>query len=178
MRNLKTVVLVLVSIVSLASVTVAAETKIAVIDIQQAMFASDYAQNSVKEAQESADFVALRAKAEGSAADLQSLGKEAETKRLTWSAEQVTAQQKKMSYAKADYDLAVQKIQGEQKQLQQQIMQELSPQFQEALAQVVQEEGITLLLRSESVIVASPENNLTAKVIDRLNQNTRVATEQ
>lgn len=178
MRNLKTVVLVLVSIVSLASVTVAAETKIAVIDIQQAMFASDYAQNSVKEAQESADFVALRAKAEGSAADLQSMGKEAETKRLTWSAEQVTAQQKKMSYAKADYDLAVQKIQGEQKQLQQQIMQELSPQFQEALAQVVQEEGITLLLRSESVIVASPENNLTAKVIDRLNQNTRVATEQ
>jgi len=170
--------LVLVSIVSLASVTVAAETKIAVIDIQQAMFASDYAQNSVKEAQESADFVALRAKAEGSAADLQSMGKEAETKRLTWSAEQVTAQQKKMSYAKADYDLAVQKIQGEQKQLQQQIMQELSPQFQEALAQVVQEEGITLLLRSESVIVASPENNLTAKVIDRLNQNTRVATEQ
>jgi len=177
-RNLKTVVLVLVSIVSLASVTVAAETKIAVIDIQQAMFASDYAQNSVKVAQESADFVALRAKAEGSAADLQSLGKEAETKRLTWSAEQVTAQQKKMSYAKADYDLAVQKIQGEQKQLQQKIMQELSPQFQEALAQVVQEEGITLLLRSESVIVASPENNLTAKVIDRLNQNTRVATEQ
>jgi len=162
----------------LASVTVAAETKIAVIDIQQAMFASDYAQNSVKEAQESADFVALRAKAEGSAADLQSMGKEAETKRLTWSAEQVTAQQKKMSYAKADYDLAVQKIQGEQKQLQQKIMQELSPQFQEALAQVVQEEGITLLLRSESVIVASPENNLTAKVIDRLNQNTRVATEQ
>ena len=178
MRNLKTVVLVLVSSVSLASVTVAAETKIAVIDIQQAMFASDYAQNSVKEAQESADFVALRAKAEGSAADLQSMGKEAETKRLTWSAEQVTAQQKKMSYAKADYDLAVQKIQGEQKQLQQKIMQELSPQFQEALAQVVQEEGITLLLRSESVIVASPENNLTAKVIDRLNQNTRVATEQ
>ncbi len=175
---MKTVVLVLVSILSLASVTVAAETKIAVIDIQQAMFASDYAQNSVKEAQESADFVALRAKAEGSAADLQSMGKEAETKRLTWSAEQVTAQQKKMSYAKADYDLAVQKIQGEQKQLQQQIMQELSPQFQEALAQVVQEEGITLLLRSESVIVASPENNLTAKVIDRLNQNTRVATEQ
>ena len=178
MRNLKALVLVLVSIVSLASVTVAAETKIAVIDIQQAMFASDYAQNSVKEAQESADFVALRAKAEGSAADLQSMGKEAETKRLTWSAEQVTAQQKKMSYAKADYDLAVQKIQGEQKQLQQQIMQELSPQFQEALAQVVQEEGITLLLRSESVIVASPENYLTAKVTDRLNQNTRVVTEQ
>jgi len=69
--------------------------------------------------------------------------------------------------------LQYKKIQAEQKELQQQIMQELSPQFQEALAQVVQEEGITLLLRSESVIVASPENNLTAKVVDRLNQNTQ-----
>lgn len=173
MSNLKALVLVVVSMLSFASVTVVAETKIAVIDIQQAMFASDYAQNSVKASLESADFVALKAKAEGSAADLQAMGKEAETKRLTWSAEQVAAQQKKMSYAKADYDLAVQKIQAEQKQLQQQIMQELSPQFQEALTEVVQDEGITLLLRSESVIVASPENNLTAKVVDRLNQKTQ-----
>jgi len=171
--NLKALVLVVASMLSFASVTVVAETKIAVIDIQQAMFASDYAQNSVKASLESADFVALKAKAEGSAADLQAMGKEAETKRLTWSAEQVAAQQKKMSYAKADYDLAVQKIQAEQKQLQQQIMQELSPQFQEALTEVVQDEGITLLLRSESVIVASPENNLTAKVVDRLNQKTQ-----
>jgi len=69
--------------------------------------------------------------------------------------------------------LQYKKIQAEQKQLQQQIMQELSPQFQEALAEVVQDEGITLLLRSESVIVASPENNLTAKVVDRLNQKTQ-----
>lgn len=173
MSNLKALVLVVASMLSFASVTVVAETKIAVIDIQQAMFASDYAQNSVKASLESADFVALKAKAEGSAADLQAMGKEAETKRLTWSAEQVAAQQKKMSYAKADYDLAVQKIQAEQKQLQQQIMQELSPQFQEALTEVVQDEGITLLLRSESVIVASPENNLTAKVVDRLNQKTQ-----
>ena len=173
MSNLKALVLVVASMLSFASVTVVAETKIAVIDIQQAMFASDYAQNSVKASLESADFVALKAKAESSAADLQAMGKEAETKRLTWSAEQVAAQQKKMSYAKADYDLAVQKIQAEQKQLQQQIMQELSPQFQEALAEVVQDEGITLLLRSESVIVASPENNLTAKVVDRLNQKTQ-----
>jgi len=107
--NLKALVLVVASMLSFASVTVVAETKIAVIDIQQAMFASDYAQNSVKASLESADFVALKAKAEGSAADLQAMGKEAETKRLTWSAEQVAAQQKKMSYAKADYDLAVQK---------------------------------------------------------------------
>ena len=148
------------------------EDKIAVIDMQQAMFASNYAQNMAKEASESADFVALRAKAESSAADLQSMAKEAETKRLTWSTEEAAEHQKKMSYTKADYDLAVQKIQGEQQQLQQKIMQELTPQFQEALSEVAKGEGVTLLLRRESVIIADPKNDLTAKVVDKLNQIT------
>jgi outer membrane protein len=170
-RNLKA--LVLISLMSIVSVSAQAEDKIAVIDIQRALFASDYAQSRVKESLETADFVALKAKVEGSAADLKAMSEEAEAKRLTWSAEQVAAHQKKMSYAKADYDLAVQKIQGEQKQLEQQIPQELAPQFQEALSQVVKEEGVTILLRAESVIVAGPENNLTAKVVDRLNQITK-----
>ena len=54
--------------------------------------------------------------------------KEAETKRLTWSQEQAQSHQKKMEYVKADAELARQKIQAEQKQLEQQIMQELGSQ--------------------------------------------------
>ena len=169
MKYMRLVIVVLCS--ALASLAFS-EDKIAVIDMQQAMFASNYAQNMAKEASESADFVALRAKAESSAADLQSMAKEAETKRLTWSTEEAAEHQKKMSYTKADYDLAVQKIQGEQQQLQQKIMQELTPQFQEALSEVAKGEGITLLLRRESVIIADPKNDLTAKVVDKLNQIT------
>ena len=81
-----------------------------------------------------------------------------------------------MSYSKADYDLAVQKIQGEQQQLQQKIMQELSPTFQQALSEVVAEEKVTVLLRAESVIIANPESNLTAKVVDRLNKLTNTVS--
>jgi len=176
-RNLKAFVLLLVGVVSFSSVAVAAEDKIAILDVQQAMFASDYAQSRVKQSLESADFVALKAKAEGSAADLQAMSKEVEAKRLTWSADQAESHQKRMSYAKADYDLAVQKIQGEQKQLQQKILQDLSPTFQQALTEVIQEEGITLLLRAESVLSASAENNLTAKVVDRVNQKTNAVNE-
>ena len=177
MRNLKGFVLLLVAVLGFSSVA-SAEDKIAIIDVQQAMFASDYAQASVKQSIESADFVALKAKAEGSAADLQAMSKEAEAKRLTWSAEEAAGHQKKMSYAKADYDLAVQKIQGEQKQLQQKVLQDLSPVFLQALTEVVQEEGVTLLLRAESVLSASAENNLTAKVVDRLNQKTNAVNEE
>lgn len=177
MSNLKGFVLLLVGVLGCSSVVMAAEDKIAILDVQQAMFASDYAQSRVKQSIESADFVALKAKAEGSAADLQAMSKEAEAKRLTWSAEQAGSHQKRMSYAKADYDLAVQKIQGEQKQLQQQILQDLSPIFQQALSEVIEEEGVTLLLRAESVLSASAENNLTAKVVDRLNQKTNAVNE-
>jgi len=150
-----------------------AADKIAVVDIASAIFSSNAAQESIKKAQTNADFVALKAKFEGSVADFQSLAKEAESKRLTWSQEQLQSHQKKMEYVKADAELARQKIQGEQKQLEQQIMQELGPMAQEAIQAVVTEEGVTILLRAESVLIAGQESNLTAKVADRLNKMTK-----
>jgi outer membrane protein len=173
--NLKSFVLSLVLVASVLSVNASANDKIAVIDIQSAMFASDYAQNRVQASLESADFVALKAKAEGSAADLQAMSKKAEAERFAWSDEQLAEHQKKMSYTKADYDLAVQKLQGEQQALQQKILQDLTPTFQKALSEVVAEENITLLFRAESVLIANPQNNLTAKVVDRLNKLTSTA---
>jgi len=166
------VVVVLVGLFVVAPVSAVAAEKIAVVDVARAIFGSKAAQESMKQADQRGDLVALKAKAEGSAADLQAMNKEAEGKRLTWSQEQAAEHQKKMSYAKADYDLAVQKIQGEQKQLQQEIMQDLGPKAQEALQEVIKEEGVTILLRAESVMMSSPESNITAKVADRLNRKT------
>ena len=87
---------------------------------------------------------------------LQSLAKEAESKRMTWSQEEAQAHQKKMEYAKADAELAGRKIQAEQQQLQQSIMQELGPVAQQALQEVVQEEGVTILLRADAVMLGRP----------------------
>ena len=156
--------------VSMAAV---AGEKIAVIDITRAMFSSNMAQARLKEAETGADFVALRAKYESSTADLQSLAKEAESKRMTWSQEQALAHQKKMEYAKADAELAGRKIQAEQQQLQQKIMQEVGPTAQAALQEVVAEEGVTILLKRESTLLYSPESDLTAKVADRLNKKSQ-----
>ncbi|MGB1402995.1 MAG: OmpH family outer membrane protein [Porticoccaceae bacterium] len=174
MGNVKTLVLVLVaSFFAAAPMGAIAADKVAVVDIARAIFGSDAAQAKLKQAEQGADFVSLKAKYESSAADLQALAKEAESKRLTWSQEQATEHQKKMEYAKADAELAGRKIQAEQQQLQQSILQELGPKAQEALQEVVKEEGVTILLRAESVMIASPESNLTAKVADRLNQKTK-----
>jgi len=165
--------LVLVVLASLFSVSAVAVEKIAVVDIARAIFGSNAAQESLKQAEQGADFVSLKAKYEGSSADLQSLAKEAESKRMTWSQEQALGHQKKMEYAKADAELAGRKIQSEQQQVQQKIMQEIGPLAQQALQEVVQEEGVTILLKIDSVLSVAPESNLTAKVADRLNKKSQ-----
>ena len=160
----------LVAILGVLASNVIAAEKIAVVDTATAIFGSSTAQVKLKEAEQSPDFLALKAKYESSAADLQAMAKEAETKRLTWSQEDAAEHQKKMGYAKADADLTVKKIQAEQQQLQQRIVQELGPLAQTALQEIVKEEGITVLLRSESVLIVAPEINITAKVAQRIDQ--------
>ena len=84
---------VLVGVLSVSN-AVAAD-KIAVVNYTVAIFSSQTAQNKLKEAQQSADFLALKAKYESSTADLQAMAKEAESKRLTWSQEEAAQHQKK-----------------------------------------------------------------------------------
>ena len=142
--------------------------KIAVVDAKVAIFGSETAQSYLKTFEESADFQSLRAKYESASADFQSMAAEAETQRLTWSAEQLAEHQKKMSYVKADAELAIQKISAEQKQLEQRILQNLAPLVELPIQEIVKEQGITLLLRAESVLLASPETSITKQVAERI----------
>jgi outer membrane protein len=164
----------LVTIVALMisqSLVVSADTasaKIAVVDARVAIFSSVAAQSALKTFEESADFISLKAKYESSSADFQAMAKEAETKRLTWSPEELAEHQKKMSYVKADAELAIQKISSEQKQLEQRVLQDLAPLVEQALQEIVKEEGITVLLRAESVLLATPEASITEKVANRI----------
>ena len=142
--------------------------KIAVVDAKVAIFGSETAQSYLKTFEESADFQGLKAKYESSSADFQAMAAEAETQRLTWSAEQLAEHQKKMSYVKADAELAIQKISAEQKQLEQRILQNLAPLVELSIQEIVKEQGITLLLRAESVLLASPETSITKQVAERI----------
>ena len=161
---------VAISLLISANATASDASKIAVVDTAIAIFGSATAQAKLKAAEESADFLSLKAKYESSTADLQTMAKEAETQRLTWSQEQLAEHQKKMGYAKADAELTVQKIKAEQQQLQQSILQELGPLAEQAIQEIVEEEDISLLLRAESVLLAAPDASITAKVAGRIDQ--------
>ena len=151
--------------------------KIAVVDARVAIFSSAAAQSALKSFEESADFIALKAKYESATADFQAMAKEAETKRLTWSQEELAEHQKKMSYVKADAELAIQKITSEQKQLEQRVLKDLAPLVEQALQEIVKEEGITVLLRADSVLLATPETSITEKVADRIDAKSKAQLE-
>ena len=172
--------IVAIALISSISLTTAAESvseKIAVVDARIAIFSSNAAQSALKAFEESADFMSLKAKYESSSADFQAMAKEADTKRLTWSPEELAEHQKKMSYVKADAELAIQKITSEQKQLEQKVLQDLAPLVEQALQEIVKEEGISVLLRAESVLLASPDTSITAKVANRIDAKTKPAGE-
>ena len=160
----------ILGVLALMPVATLADTanKIAVVDAKVAIFGSETAQSYLKTFEESADFLSLKAKYESTSADFQAMAAEAETQRLTWSAEQLAEHQKKMSYVKADAELAIQKITSEQKQLEQRVLQDLAPLVEQALQEIVKEEGITVLLRAESVLLATPETSITEKVANRI----------
>ena len=159
---------VLVGVLSVSN-AVAAD-KIAVVNHTVAIFSSQTAQNKLKEAQQSADFLALKAKYESSTADLQAMAKEAESKRLTWSQEEAAQHQKKIGYVKADAELAFQKIKAEGQQIEQSIYNQLAPLATLALQEIIKEESITLLLRRESVLHVTPELTITVKLAERIDQ--------
>ena len=148
-------------------------TKIAIVDPTVAIIGSEAAKATIKEFEESTDIINLKAKYESSSADFQAMVKEAETKRLTWSTDELAEHQKKMSYVKADAELAIQKLTSEQKQLEQRILQKFTPIVKEAINEIVKEEGISILLRNEAVLVIDPKMSITAKVASRIDAKSK-----
>jgi len=166
--NLKPVLFFVLA--TLLSGSVFAETKIAVVDLGAAIFGSEVAKKRQSELQAKSEYAALQAKYDSTAADINALQKEAESKRLTWSETEAGEFQKKMEYLRADIELTARKLEAEVRALQNSIVKELQPKAQEALQELIKQEGVTVLLRSEAVLMAEPSINLTAKLTERLNQ--------
>ncbi|MCK9505447.1 MAG: OmpH family outer membrane protein [Porticoccaceae bacterium] len=163
----------LMLVATLLSTAVFAADKIAVVDLGAAIFGSDIAQQRQKELQSQSEYAALQARYDSTAADIKALQKDAEAKSMTWSEEQKTEFQKKMEYFRADIELTARKLESEVRGLQNRIIRELQPKAQEALQELVEQEGITVLLRADAVITAKPEINITAKLTERLNSKTK-----
>ncbi len=157
----------------LLSAGAVADNGIAVVDVARAIFSTEVAKKRQEEMQRASEFSAQQAKYDSLAADMKALQKEVEGKAMTLSQDNAAEYQKKMEYLRADLELVSRKLQAEVKETQNRVMQELQPRALEAVKELVAEEKITLLLQREAVISATPEMDVTAKLIDRINKKTR-----
>lgn len=170
MQNLKVLVCVLLG---MFTSVVFAEEKIAVIDVARAIFSTELAKTRQEEMQGNSEYASLQAKYDSISADMKALSKEVEGKAMTLSQEQAGEYKKKMEYLRADLELVQRKVQAEVQELQRKIMEELQPVARDALKELVEQEQVTLLLQREAVISASPDKDLTGKLIERLNQKAK-----
>lgn len=171
-------ILVMTVVVGFTSSLFAAEGQpaggnIAVVDFGKAIFGTEVAKARMKQKKGESEFATLQGKYESTVSEMKALKKEIDTQGMTWSQEQVADAQKKMEYLRADLELITRKIQGDQQALQNSIVQELRPKAGEALQELIEEEGIVLLLSSEAVVTAAPSLDVTAKLTDRLNKKTQ-----
>jgi outer membrane protein len=149
---------------------VAAEGKVAVISLQQAILNTDEAKERIKLLQESSDYKEHKTRAESLKKDGETLIAELQKNRDVMSAEQQETQAKKINSIKTDLDFQVKRLQQFEGELQQTLVREMGPRVQGVIGELIKVEGIGLLLRAEAALHADSAYNITAKVTDKLNQ--------
>ena len=146
-----------------------ADGKIAVFDLQQAILNTEAAQKQIKEFEAKAAFANLKAEFEAIRSELQAMDKDAQTNSVTWSEEQKGEHRKNMEYKRADLELVTKKLQQESQIVVQQIVQAHAQKAQAIIQELIQSEGIGLILNAQAVQYADSSYNITAKITDRLN---------
>ena len=147
-----------------------AETKIAVINPEGAIFSTTVAKARFEKLEKTPDYAATKAKLDAVSADLKALQDSANKEGATWSAEKKAEVGKKVQSLQADGQFNAQKLQKSRQEAAEVIAQELGQKYQTSLKQVVDAEKIGLLLNAPSVIFATPDYDITAKVTDLINK--------
>ncbi len=144
--------------------------KVVIFDAQQAIMQTSMAKQRMEALQKNPEYAKLRAELDGYQADLSALAKEAESKGLTWSAEQQAEHRKKVEFIQADRQLVIQKLQKENDDLVKGLLEEGQKMIPAVLEQLVKSDEIDVILRKEATFFASPAVDITAKVIAELNK--------
>jgi outer membrane protein len=147
-----------------------AESKIAVLNVQAAVFQTEAAKAKFAKLEKSADYAATKAKLDGIQSDAKTLTESYKKESTTWSAEKKADAEKKLQGLNQDYEFNAKKLKESQNEVAQQIMQELGAKAEAAVKQVIDQEKIGLVLNSQAAIHATPEYDITSKVTEILNK--------
>lgn len=149
-----------------------AQGKIAVVDLQEAILQSDAAQQALEAVRNQRDYSEDKNEFDRIQSELEALVTEFQKDAAVMSQEQQVAARKRLASKQADLEHVTGKLQQAEQQAGQTILRQMADEVQEILRDLIQSEGIGLLLQRQAVIHADPGYSITAKVTDRLNQAT------
>ena len=149
---------------------VLAQGRIAVVNLEQAILQTDVAQQRLQEFESNEDFASDKSQFDALREELDQLVKDFQRDQAAMSEEDQVAARQKMASKQSDLEYVAMKLQTLQTQNAQRVMQELAPQAQEVLREIIETDQIGLLLQQQAVIHADLGYNITAKVSDKMNQ--------
>jgi outer membrane protein len=147
-----------------------AQGKIAVVNLQEAILQTDVAQKRLNDVREQDDYKADKAEFDRLKKEFDELLKGFQKDAAVMSQEQQATARQKLASKQGDLEHVTKKLQAAEQNAGQALLQEMSPKVQEVLRELIQTEGIGLLLQRASVIHADAGYSITAKVTDKLNQ--------
>jgi outer membrane protein len=147
-----------------------AESKIAVFDLQTAILQTDAAQERLKELRNEDEYKKNKSEFDRIKTDGEALVKSYQKDSAIMSEEQKATAQQKINSMQEDLEHVAGKLQQAEQAAAQAMFQEMGPKVQEVLREIIEKEGIGLLIQRQAVIHAEPSYSLTAKVTDKLNQ--------
>ena len=154
----------------LLPVAASAQGRIAVVNLEEAMLQTDEAQERISSLRETEDYAADKAELDRLQTEREDLVKELQNDLAVMSAEQQQAARKRLANKNADLEHVLRKLQQAEQELGQQLLAEMTPKVQAVLRDLIQSEGIGLLIQRSAVIHADNGYSVTAKVTDKLNQ--------
>ena len=144
--------------------------KIAVVDVQAAILQTDAAQKRINEVRDQKEYKKNKAEYDRLKTEGEALLKTFQKDAAIMSQEQKTAAQQKLGSMQEDLDHVTGKLQQSEQMAGQALLQEMAPNVQEVLREIIEKEDIGLLLQRQAVIHAEPSYSITAQVTDKLNQ--------
>lgn len=154
----------------IASAVTQAQGRIAVVDLEQAILQTDFAQQRLRDFEASEAFAEDRTEFDSLKGELDQLFQNFQRDQAAMSDDEKVAAQQKLASKNADLEYVAKKLQSLQQQNAQRVFQELVPAARQVLGEVIETDQIGLLLQAQSVIHADLGYNITAKITDKLNQ--------
>lgn len=162
-----------IMLVAMWAGTALAEGRIAVLDLEAAVLNTDLAKTRLNALRNQSEYKGNVQELEGLKRDFDKLVEQFQKDMDILSNEQKMTRKNKIDAKRSDAEHIARKLEAANKQEVQSIMQEIGPVLQKVLPQIIKDENIGLLLPRQSVMHVESSFDITAKVADKLNSQTK-----